>query len=84
MLRTCDHFWSLTSLPHDKSTDETFVLFPSPQEWWYSASEFMGDQWLQTVLSLPSWDKIASGNVALQDVQKNKFLMRVNILDNPF
>nr|XP_048277298.1 adenylate cyclase type 10 isoform X2 [Myodes glareolus] len=54
------------------------------KEWWYSASEFMGDQWLQTVLSLPSWDKIASGNVALQDVQKNKFLMRVNILDNPF
>ncbi|XP_075843587.1 adenylate cyclase type 10 isoform X1 [Microtus pennsylvanicus] len=54
------------------------------KEWWYSASEFIGDQWLQTVLSLPSWDRIASGNVALQDVQKNKFLMRVNILDNPF
>ncbi|XP_036058629.1 adenylate cyclase type 10 isoform X2 [Onychomys torridus] len=54
------------------------------KEWWYSASEFMGDHWLQTVLSLPTWDKIASGNVALQDVQRNKFLMRVNILDNPF
>ncbi|KAL1769753.1 adenylate cyclase type 10 isoform X1 [Sigmodon hispidus] len=54
------------------------------KEWWYSASEFMGDHWLQTVLSLPSWDKIVSGNVTLQDVQKNKFLMRVNILDNPF
>ncbi|XP_040594562.1 adenylate cyclase type 10 [Mesocricetus auratus] len=54
------------------------------KEWWYSASEFMGDHWLQTVLSLPSWDKIVSGSVPLQDVQKNKFLMRVNILDNPF
>lgn len=54
------------------------------KEWWYSAPELTGDQWLQTVLSLPSWDKIVSGNVTLQDVQKNKFLMRVNILDNPF
>ncbi|XP_021006174.1 adenylate cyclase type 10 isoform X1 [Mus caroli] len=54
------------------------------KEWWYSASELTGDQWLQTVLSLPSWDKIVSGNVTLQDVQKNKYLMRVNILDNPF
>ncbi|XP_055480586.1 adenylate cyclase type 10 [Psammomys obesus] len=54
------------------------------KEWWYSASKLTGDQWFQTVLSLPSWDKIASGNVTLQDVQKNKFLMRVNILDNPF
>ncbi|EGW08788.1 Adenylate cyclase type 10 [Cricetulus griseus] len=54
------------------------------KEWWYSASELIGDHWLQTVLSLPSWDKIVSGSVPLQDVQKNKFLMRVNILDNPF
>ncbi|XP_001493803.3 adenylate cyclase type 10 isoform X1 [Equus caballus] len=54
------------------------------KEWWYSSSEFMEDQWLQTVLSLPSWEKIVSGKVNMQDIQKNKFLMRVNILDNPF
>nr|XP_044614274.1 adenylate cyclase type 10 isoform X6 [Equus asinus] len=54
------------------------------KEWWYSSSKFMEDQWLQTVLSLPSWEKIVSGKVNMQDIQKNKFLMRVNILDNPF
>ncbi|XP_051003725.1 adenylate cyclase type 10 [Acomys russatus] len=54
------------------------------KEWWYSASELTEDHWVQTVLNLPSWDKIVSGSVTLQDVQKNKFLMRVNILDNPF
>uniref|UniRef100_A0A8C8X9J1 Adenylate cyclase type 10 n=1 Tax=Panthera leo TaxID=9689 RepID=A0A8C8X9J1_PANLE len=54
------------------------------KEWWYSDSEFMDDQWLQTVSNLPSWEKIVSGKVNMQDIQKNKFLMRVNILDNPF
>nr|XP_005319900.1 adenylate cyclase type 10 isoform X2 [Ictidomys tridecemlineatus] len=54
------------------------------KEWWYSTLESLEDQWLQTVLSLPSWEKILSGKVNIHDVQKNKFLMRVNILDNPF
>ncbi|XP_044905386.1 adenylate cyclase type 10 isoform X3 [Felis catus] len=54
------------------------------KEWWYSDSELMDDQWLQTVSNLPSWEKIVSGKVNMQDIQKNKFLMRVNILDNPF
>ncbi|XP_048212901.1 adenylate cyclase type 10 isoform X1 [Perognathus longimembris pacificus] len=54
------------------------------KEWWYSSSELTSDQWLQTVLSLPTWEKIASGKISIHDVQKNKFLMRVNILDNPF
>uniref|UniRef100_A0A8C2LIM8 Adenylate cyclase type 10 n=1 Tax=Cricetulus griseus TaxID=10029 RepID=A0A8C2LIM8_CRIGR len=35
------------------------------KEWWYSASELIGDHWLQTVLSLPSWDKIVSGKEML-------------------
>uniref|UniRef100_A0A8C2QWG4 Adenylate cyclase type 10 n=1 Tax=Capra hircus TaxID=9925 RepID=A0A8C2QWG4_CAPHI len=54
------------------------------KEWWYSNSELTEDQWLQTLLNLPSWEKVASGKVNMQDVQKNKFLMKVNILDNPF
>ncbi|XP_031291702.1 adenylate cyclase type 10 [Camelus dromedarius] len=54
------------------------------KEWWYSSSELTEDQWLQTVLNLPSWEKVVSGKVNMQDIQKNKFLMRVNILDNPF
>ncbi|XP_012513197.1 PREDICTED: adenylate cyclase type 10 [Propithecus coquereli] len=54
------------------------------KERWYSNSELTGTHWLQIVHSLPSWDGILSGKVNIQDVQKNKFLMRVNILDNPF
>ncbi|XP_045402589.1 adenylate cyclase type 10 [Lemur catta] len=54
------------------------------KEWWYSSSEFAEANWPETVSSLPSWDKIVSGEVNMQDVQKNKFMMRVNILDNLF
>ncbi|XP_066886229.1 adenylate cyclase type 10 isoform X3 [Kogia breviceps] len=54
------------------------------KEWWYSGSELTEDQWLQTLLSLPPWEKVVSGKVNMKDIQKNKFLMRVNILDNPF
>ncbi|KAI5127386.1 Adenylate Cyclase Type 10 [Manis pentadactyla] len=54
------------------------------KEGWYSASKFPEDQWNQTLLSLPSWQKIVSGKVNMQDVQKNKFLMRINILDKSF
>ncbi|XP_070318851.1 adenylate cyclase type 10 isoform X3 [Odocoileus virginianus] len=54
------------------------------KEWWYSNSELTEDQWLQTLLNLPSWEKVVSGKVNMQDIQKNKFLMKVNILDNPF
>ncbi|KAM9244797.1 adenylate cyclase type 10 isoform 2-T2 [Dugong dugon] len=54
------------------------------KEWWYLSSESAEDQWLQTILSFPSWEKIISGKVNIQDIHKNKFLMRVNILDNPF
>uniref|UniRef100_A0A8C5V2H6 Adenylate cyclase type 10 n=1 Tax=Microcebus murinus TaxID=30608 RepID=A0A8C5V2H6_MICMU len=54
------------------------------KEWWYSSAEFVEAHWPQTVRSLPSWDRILSGKVNMQEVQRNKFLMRVNILDNPF
>ncbi|KAM9692794.1 adenylate cyclase type 10 isoform 2-T2 [Dama dama] len=54
------------------------------KEWWYSNSELTEDQWLQTLLNLPSWEKVVSGKVNMQDIQKSKFLMKVNILDNPF
>ncbi|EPQ16622.1 Adenylate cyclase type 10 [Myotis brandtii] len=54
------------------------------KEWWYSNSELAKDQWTQMALNLPTWDNIISGNVNVQDIQKNKFLMKVNILDNPF
>ncbi|NP_001075622.1 adenylate cyclase type 10 [Oryctolagus cuniculus] len=54
------------------------------KEWWYSNCTLTEDQWLHTILSLPAWEKIVSGKVNIHDVQKNKFLMRVNILDNPF
>ncbi|XP_014384014.1 PREDICTED: adenylate cyclase type 10 [Myotis brandtii] len=60
------------------------VFSPPPQEWWYSNSELAKDQWTQMALNLPTWDNIISGNVNVQDIQKNKFLMKVNILDNPF
>ncbi|KAM5203243.1 adenylate cyclase type 10 isoform 2-T2 [Hipposideros larvatus] len=53
------------------------------KEWWYSSSELTKD-WRQTVLKLPSWEQVVSRKVNLQDIQTNKFLMRVNILDNPF
>ncbi|XP_019064466.1 adenylate cyclase type 10 isoform X5 [Fukomys damarensis] len=36
------------------------------KEWWYSNAELMEDQWLHTVLTLPSWEKIASGRTQLQ------------------
>ncbi|XP_075396582.1 adenylate cyclase type 10 [Tenrec ecaudatus] len=54
------------------------------KEWWYSGSESTEDQWLQTILGFPTWDKIVSGKVNIQDLHKNKFLMKINILDNPF
>ncbi|XP_003468747.2 adenylate cyclase type 10 isoform X1 [Cavia porcellus] len=54
------------------------------KEWWYSNAQLTEDQWLHTVLNLPSWEGIVSGNLCFQDLQKNKFLMRVNILDTPF
>lgn len=54
------------------------------KERWYSSSERTDDRWPQTLARLPSWEKVAAGEASAQDVQKNKFLMRVNILDNPF
>ncbi|XP_012383078.2 adenylate cyclase type 10 [Dasypus novemcinctus] len=54
------------------------------KEWWYSTSQSTEDQWLQTILHLPSWEKVLSGKVKAEDIKRNKFLMRVNILDNPF
>lgn len=60
------------------------MFSPPPQEWWYSNSEIAKDQWSKIALNLPTWDNIISGDVNMQDIQKNKFLMKVNILDNPF
>lgn len=60
------------------------VTPPHPQERWYSSSEHTDDRWPQTVARLPPWEKVAAGAASAQDVQNNKFLMRVNILDNPF
>ncbi|XP_017723080.1 PREDICTED: adenylate cyclase type 10 isoform X4 [Rhinopithecus bieti] len=54
------------------------------KEWWYSTSELKEEQWFQTILSLPSWEKIVAGRVNIQDLQKNKFLMRANTVDNHF
>ncbi|XP_015441669.1 adenylate cyclase type 10 [Pteropus alecto] len=54
------------------------------KEWWFSNSKLTEDHWRRTVQSLPSWEKILANKVNVQDIQKNKFLMRVNILDNPF
>ncbi|XP_032147386.1 adenylate cyclase type 10 [Sapajus apella] len=54
------------------------------KECWYSTSELKEDQWLQMILSLPSWEKIVTGKVNTQDIQKNKFLMRADIMDNHF
>ncbi|XP_078212463.1 adenylate cyclase type 10 isoform X2 [Callithrix jacchus] len=53
-------------------------------ECWYSTSELKEDQWPQTILSLPSWEEIVTGRVNIQDIQKNKFLMRVDTVDNHF
>lgn len=58
--------------------------FRPSQEWWYSNSELTKNQWTRTALNLPTWDNIISGDANIQDIQKNKFLMKVNILDNPF
>ncbi|XP_016004066.1 adenylate cyclase type 10 isoform X2 [Rousettus aegyptiacus] len=54
------------------------------KEWWYSNSRLTEDRWRRIVHSLPSWEKIVANKVHAQDIQKYKFLMRVNILDNPF
>ncbi|XP_004589196.2 adenylate cyclase type 10 isoform X4 [Ochotona princeps] len=54
------------------------------KEWWYSSCMLTEHDWQQIALSLPPWEKIASGRVNIRDIEKNKFLMRVNILDNPF
>nr|KAF6412629.1 adenylate cyclase 10 [Molossus molossus] len=54
------------------------------RERWYSSSQITEDTWAQTLQKLPPWEKVVSGKVNAQDIQKNKFLMRVNILDNPF
>ncbi|XP_029789204.1 adenylate cyclase type 10-like [Suricata suricatta] len=48
----------------------------------YSNSEVTEDQWLQTVLNLPSWEEIVSRKVNIQDINKNKFLMRVSMPEN--
>ncbi|XP_008063620.1 adenylate cyclase type 10-like isoform X1 [Carlito syrichta] len=53
------------------------------KEWWRSSFKLTENQWLQTISSLPLWEKVVSGKVNIQDVQKNKFQMRVNTLDNP-
>lgn len=66
------------------SSSDGSSLLPGPQEWWYSNSTLTEDQWRRTVQNLPSWEKIVANKVNMQDIQKNKFLMRVNILDNPF
>uniref|UniRef100_A0A8C9HDH8 Adenylate cyclase type 10 n=1 Tax=Piliocolobus tephrosceles TaxID=591936 RepID=A0A8C9HDH8_9PRIM len=54
------------------------------KEWWYSTSELKEEQWFQTILSLPSWENIVAGRVNIEDLQKNKFLMRANTVDNHF
>ncbi|XP_045694582.1 adenylate cyclase type 10 [Phyllostomus hastatus] len=54
------------------------------REWWYSSSEPTENLWPLTLQGLPSWHAVVTGQVSLQEIQKNKFLMRVNILDNPF
>ncbi|XP_037023402.2 adenylate cyclase type 10 [Artibeus jamaicensis] len=54
------------------------------REWWYSSSEPTKNTWPLTLQSLPSWQSVVCGRVSMQEIQKNKFLMRVNILDNPF
>lgn len=66
------------------SADGPSPLSAPPQEWWFSNSRLTEDHWRRTVQSLPSWEKILANKVNVQDIQKNKFLMRVNILDNPF
>ncbi|XP_066117194.1 adenylate cyclase type 10-like isoform X1 [Saccopteryx bilineata] len=55
------------------------------RDWWYiSCQQTEEDQWRRTILSLPSWEEIASGKVNTEAIQKSKFLMRVNLLDDPF
>ncbi|XP_066110583.1 adenylate cyclase type 10-like [Saccopteryx bilineata] len=55
------------------------------QDWWYiSCQQTEEDQWRHTILSLLSWEEIASGKVNTEAIQKSKFLMRVNLLDDPF
>ncbi|XP_021100287.1 adenylate cyclase type 10 isoform X2 [Heterocephalus glaber] len=83
--RNCDLFLSKAmeiSNTQGNTQEKSWLL--RSKEWWYSNAELMEDQWLHTVLNLPSWEKIVSGRVSIQDIQKNKFLMRVNILDTPF
>ncbi|XP_053461947.1 adenylate cyclase type 10 [Nycticebus coucang] len=82
----CDLFLN-TALHHSETQGNLLekCWLNMSKEWWYSSSESTTeDHWFQTVLNLPSWDSILSGKVNIQDVQRNKFLMRVNILDNPF
>ncbi|KAM6154286.1 adenylate cyclase type 10 [Erethizon dorsatum] len=83
--RNCDVFLSQAleiSETQGNVLEKSWLLLS--KEWWYSNTELKEDQWLHTVLNLPSWEKIASGKVNIQNLQKNKFLMRVNILDTPF
>ncbi|XP_023562081.1 adenylate cyclase type 10 [Octodon degus] len=83
--RNCDIYLSQAmeiSETQGNMLEKSWLLLS--KEWWYSNAELMEDQWLRTVLNLPSWDKLVSGKVNMQDLQKNKFLMRVNILDTPF
>ncbi|ELW67239.1 Adenylate cyclase type 10 [Tupaia chinensis] len=54
------------------------------KELWYSGTELalQENKWLRTALALPSWDSIVTGDVKIEDIQKNKFLIRVTILEN--
>lgn len=83
-----NHVWPLLVRPDRTSMAEEHQLglcpFCPSQEWWYSSCEPTENLWPLTLQSLPSWHAVVSGNVSTQEIQKNKFLMRVNILDNPF
>ncbi|XP_012584365.1 PREDICTED: adenylate cyclase type 10 [Condylura cristata] len=83
--QNCDHFLNMAlELSETQGNTLEKCWLNMSKEWWYSSSELTEDQWFQTLLSLPSWEKIVSGKVNIQELQKNKFLMKVNILDNPF
>uniref|UniRef100_A0A6I8PF78 Adenylate cyclase type 10 n=1 Tax=Ornithorhynchus anatinus TaxID=9258 RepID=A0A6I8PF78_ORNAN len=54
------------------------------KKWWYSGKDPGDDHWFQTVLNLPLWDEVLTGRINLEEIEQNKFLMKITSADNPF
>ncbi|XP_054977953.1 adenylate cyclase type 10 [Sorex araneus] len=51
------------------------------KECWCASLTLVPEPWQKTIERFPSWEMITSGKMSLQKIQKNKFLLGVNVLE---